>query len=93
MIASDPSERKHKGNPQSAAAHKKIQHSKEETYRKILGVMAARGPCTGKAIARALGYGDAYHKLSGRLSELKQLQRIRETGRQSEGCAVLVVNL
>lgn len=93
-IAVDPCERKHKGNPESVEAHKRVRHTKEETYRAILDYVRSVGGATSKEIARALGYGEAINKISGRLSELKSgpHQRLKKSGVVREGSAELVIS-
>ena len=91
LIFRDPSARKHKNNPQSVAAHKRIARTKADTWKEITELIAARGEygATSKEIASALG--KPLHYLSGRMSELKQMGRIKENGQRRNGAAVLVV--
>lgn len=90
--AVDPSESRHKGNPQSVAAHEKIVRSKSQTYQKILAYVRQRGGATSKEIALGLGYGAGVNKISGRLSELRYSNppRLKDSGLRRGGAAVLV---
>lgn len=91
VIQNDPSARKHRNNPQSVAAHKKIVHTKQDTWKEITDLIAARGEygATSKEIAAA--QGKLLHAISGRLAELKQMKWIKENGQRRDGAAVLVV--
>lgn len=91
VVARDPSERKHKGSETSVAAHRKIEGTKEVTYQKILTLVKARGEfgASSKEIAYALG--KQLHAISGRLSEMRAMGKLRDSGLRREGAAVLVV--
>ena len=84
----DPSENRHLGNPQSVAAHARVIHTKEETYKRIMEVLNTRGPSTSKEIAAALNI-QSLNCISGRFSEMKQLCWIEETGVKRRGAAEL----
>jgi len=86
----DPCERKHKGNAQSIEAHKRVLHSKQETYKRIMALISSRGEfgATSKEIAYA--FGVELNTISGRFSELKAMRWLRESGERREGAAVLV---
>lgn len=90
-IAVDPCERKHKGNPQSVAAHEKVVSTKQETYKKLMAIIKARGPygATSKELAAAIG--KPLHCVSGRLSETKAMGWIKENGERRNGAAVLIL--
>jgi hypothetical protein len=89
-MASDPCANRHKGNPQSEAAHKRIVHTKQDTYKRITDLLRARGPygATSKEIAAA--FGVQLNTISGRFAEMKQMKWIKETGERRNGAAVLV---
>jgi hypothetical protein len=91
LIFRDPSQRKHRGNPQSVAAHKRVAHTKADTWKQITELIAARKEygATSKEVAGALG--KPLHFLSGRLSELKQMGWIKENGQRRDNAAVLVI--
>ena len=91
LIFRDPSARKHGGNPQSVAAHKRVIHTKQDTYRKIMELLTARGSygATSKEIAAA--FGVELNTISGRFSELKAMNWIKENGQRRDNAAVLVV--
>lgn len=86
---SDITRNRHRDNPQSNAAHERIVHTKEDTYKRILKYVDSVGRATSKEIAAALGYGKEMHRISGRLSELKAMNRLRGTGESREGAEVL----
>jgi DNA-binding MarR family transcriptional regulator len=90
VVASDPCARKSRGNKLSAEAHEKIKHGKEEKYKAILALLRSQGGMTSKEIAAA--FGTALHKVSPRLSELKQMKWIEPTGESRDGAAVLISN-
>lgn len=85
----DPSARKHHNNPQSVAAHDRVKRTKEETYKKIMALLNARGEygATSKEIAAA--FGVELNTISGRFSELKAMGWIEENGSRRDGAAVL----
>lgn len=83
----DPCENRHKGNPQSVAAHVQILHTKEESYRRIMEVLHVQGPSTSKEIAAALN--KQLNCVSPRLSEMKTLDWLREMGERRDSAAVL----
>lgn len=91
VIARDPSERKHKGAETSVAAYRKVEGAKEVTYQKILTLVKARGEfgATSKEIAYALG--KQLHAISGRLSEMRAMKWLKDSGMRRDGAAVLVV--
>lgn len=85
----DPSARKHKNNPQSRAAHKKVVPTKEVMWQLIMGFADSRGEygITLHEVAGALG--KEKNEISGRLSELKMKGWLHETGAKRNGAAVL----
>jgi hypothetical protein len=85
----DPCERKHRGNELSKAAHKKIVHTKAETYQRILNYVRATGGATGKEIAA--GLGKQFNAVSGRFSELKAMNKLKDSGARRDGSAVLIL--
>lgn len=87
----DPCANRHKGNPQSVDAHKRVVHSKQETYKRIMDLLKARGGfgATSKEIAGA--FGVELNTISGRFSELKAMRWIKESGEKRNGAAVLVI--
>lgn len=90
-ISRDPCARKHGGNEMSKLAHSKVVHSKQETYKRIMTLLRARGEygCTSKEIAAAMG--KQLNCISGRFAEMKQMGWIKENGERRNGAAVLVI--
>lgn len=80
VIARDPSERKHKGSPESVAAHARVLPTKEAAMKKVLDYVKEHPRSTVHEIAFALGYGKAINRVSGRISDLKALNRLRKVG-------------
>jgi hypothetical protein len=70
---------KHGGNSESAAAYKKLSNSIPGIHRAILDLLhrASPEPMTAKEIAGAMG--KPLHANSGRVTELKQLGKLRAT--------------
>lgn len=91
-LAADVTRRKHKDNPQSNEAFEKVKHTKEDTYKKIMDLLAGRGSfgATSKEIAAA--FGVQLNCLSGRCSELLAMSWIRRNGEKRDGASVLVIN-
>ena len=89
VMNTDPSRNRSRGNPNSKKAHDKVVHSKEDTYKRIIEFISSVGNATSKEIAA--GLKKPLHTLSGRLSELKALNRLRGTGKSRQGAEILVL--
>lgn len=91
VIERDVCERRHRGNPQSVEAHKKVVHTKQETYKKIMDLVRAREEfgATSKEVAYAMG--KQLNCISGRFSELRAMGWLKDSGIRRNGAAVLVV--
>ena len=85
-LFTDITRNRHKGNAESRDAHKRIVHRKAGDQQKILDYLKTH-EATSKEIARDLGMG--YTTVSARLSELKVMFLIEQTGERREGAAVL----
>lgn len=87
----DPCANRHKGNPQSVEVHKRVVHTKQETYKRIMDLLRARGEygCTSKEIAAAMG--KQLNCISGRCSELRAMKWVKDSGARREGAAVLIL--
>lgn len=81
--------RRHRGNSHSAAANRKLQPYKPNARERIYAMIATSGQCgmTLREIASAMN--KLPHQISGRLSELKVIRRIRQIG-ERDGFAVYV---
>lgn len=90
-LAVDPCERKHGGSPTSIEAHKRVVYTKEEVYKRTTALLKARGTygATSKEIAAA--FGVELNTVSGRFSEMKSMNWIKENGERRNGAAVLIV--
>lgn len=86
---------RHRGNAQSEAANKKVDKSKGKyLVLKYLTKVGAKGGTTDEACAF---YGKQSNELSGRFTELKEQERIIETGerrktRTGSMAAVCIIN-
>jgi len=82
----DICERKHGGNAESIAANPS-QFAKRQAHERILAILQMCNR-TGQEVANVLGV--PYHKISGRISELRhKLRLIEPTGERRDGGAVL----
>lgn len=82
----DITRNRHRGNPESEAAHDSIVLYKSESQLRVLEVLRRKG-ATSKELSRSLSMG--YTTVSARLSELKKLGEIEPTGEKRERAAVL----
>jgi len=89
-MKTDPTKNKHGGNAQSNAA---FEHGKTRFARMRLYVLCeitkSDGGATCKDIANAMERG--MNAISGRITELKRMGKIKQIGRR-DGCAVYVVS-
>lgn len=88
----DPCERKHGGNNQSADAHARIVHTKQDSYKRIMDLLRARGSYGATSKEAAAAMGKPLHCISGRLAEMKQMKWIKESGERRNGAAVLILS-
>ena len=79
---------RHRNSPTSNDAYKKIKHSKQDWWDKIVA-FGVRGGFTSKEFADA--HGKQLNEISGRISEAKAMDLIVETKDRRDGCAVLRV--
>jgi hypothetical protein len=81
---------RHRGNPESTAAHESIKWKKAAARQIILRIIKEAGShgITAKGIGRILGL--PLNCFSGRCTELCAAGQIKRTGRRDEGCAVWV---
>ncbi len=78
--------KRHKGNAASKAANPRAA-SKQQTHEQILAIFRRKGNQTSKDIAQMLN--KPLNAISGRLSELKLLGKIRGTGERRDGSEIL----
>lgn len=71
-------------NPQSKAANPS-RGSKRAMYDWILATLKQHGPLTGAELSRVMGI--PFHRVSGRLTEMRGLGMIRRTGTVRDGGA------
>jgi DNA-binding HxlR family transcriptional regulator len=76
---------RHRGNPESVAAHDVIQNWKEFDRSILMDYLRRRGPKTSKELSN--GTGIKYTSVSARLSELKADGWVVKTGLRREGAA------
>lgn len=88
----DVTQSRHKGNQKSVAANLRV-HPHKASVRERIRIFVCgcdwRG-ATVKEIAKAFGYGESINRISGRITELKLTGEVFDSGREREGCAVLV---
>jgi predicted HTH transcriptional regulator len=91
MIAIDYDicERKSARSATSFDAHEKIKGSKEKKREQILAWAQGFGDFTLRDVCAAFDVQP--NQISGRLSELKRLGRLKDTGYRRDGCAILQV--
>jgi predicted HTH transcriptional regulator len=91
MIATDYDicERKSARSETSFHAHELIKGSKETKREQILAWAQGFGEFTLRDVCAAFDVQP--NQISGRLSELKRLGRLKETGYRRDGCAILRV--
>jgi hypothetical protein len=90
-IPEDICETKHGGNTASVAAHEKTRHTKLMMYEELTELFRAHGDLTSKQVVE-LYYGNRNHNrnaTSPRLSEMKAMGWLEETGQILDGCHVL----
>jgi erythromycin esterase-like protein len=90
-MKTDITKNKHGGNAQSNAAFEKIEHRITERHKDILwamGIMFGKGWTVKDA---AQWYHTTPNVVSGRITELKRMGKIKQIGRR-DGCAVYVLN-
>jgi FixJ family two-component response regulator len=87
----DITKNKHGGNAQSNAAFSKLYANLTTRQQQVLGSIAIKGSMgrTCKEIAERHGCG--MNAISGRITELKAMGKIKQIGRR-DGCAVYVVS-
>lgn len=87
----DVCERKHGGNANSVEANRRSAGNRKEQRNAVFRAICEAGSngLTCKELSAAWGVG--MNRISGRFSELKLVELIRESGRR-DGCAVLVTN-
>ena len=73
---------RHRGNAASRAANRRV--AKSEDRELVLGIIKSKGITYSKEIAAIME--KPLHTISGRLSELKALGLIEDTGERVEGC-------
>ena len=92
----DPTVTRHKGNPQSEAAHEAVRLAKRNQHRRILDELARVGSRGSTCQELSYRLGMAYTSISARLSELKRSGDVLENGEKratSSYCMAAVVVL
>lgn len=78
---------KHKGNKESVEANKRVAPKKAPARQLVHDTLRQRGPMTCKEVARLLG--KPMHWISGRITELKGMSLVEETGAVRDGGRVV----
>jgi hypothetical protein len=89
LFDGDITRNKHRGNPESDDAFKKIEPARLGMQRRVMAVCAANalfGTTLKEIVAKS---GLPIQTVSGRLAELKAAGMLEKTGERREGCAVL----
>lgn len=92
--STDITARKHGGNPESAAAHRKIAESKAESRNRVLAFAVSRGALGITTDEVAEHFNVPPNAVSGRISELKVLGKLIPTDRRRptrSGCSARVL--
>jgi hypothetical protein len=86
----DVCENRHRNSPESIDAFEKVKHSKQAVYGRIMFLAQQRGErgVTSHEVAGALGR--PLNCISGRLSELRMMGKLRKSGERRNGAAVLI---
>lgn len=87
----DICESRHRGSPESVAAHEKVINQKRESYERIMKIYRARRAygATSHEISGATGM--PLQTVSARLSELRHvLGWLKKSGERRNGAAVLI---
>jgi hypothetical protein len=88
MLTTDITANRHKNNPESIDANKRIEPTKADWRKRIaLYMNCVGGDWTLKELCRA--FDKSPNEISGRLSEMKASGILEPTGERREGCAVL----
>ena len=88
-MKTDPTKNKHGGNAQSNAAFEKIEETLTHRQNAVLGIIRDCVNATSKDVAYWLC--SPLNAISGRITELKAMGKIKQIGRR-DGCAVYVVS-
>jgi hypothetical protein len=88
-MKTDITKNKHGGNAQSNAAFKKIEETLTHRQNAVLGIIRDCVRATSKDVAYWLC--SPLNAISGRITELKAMGKIKQIGRR-DGCAVWAIN-
>ena len=86
----DITENRHKGSPESRDAFDRIKHGKREMYDRIMFLAQQRKEYGITVHDVSHQFGKTPNEVSGRLSELKMMGKLRKSGLRRNGAAVLV---
>jgi len=86
----DVCQSRHGGSPESADAHARIVHSKEEKHQRIMKLVRSRGDYGITVHELAGAWGTTPNCVSGRLSELVQRGKLKKSGERRNHAAILV---
>jgi hypothetical protein len=87
----DVCENKHGGSAESEAAFEKVVRDKQQMYERIITLVTARGDYGVTVHEVAGAFGKTPNCVSGRLTELRMLGRLKKNGERRHGAAVLVL--
>lgn len=87
----DICEARHKGSPESQDAFEKVKHTKQLMYDKIM-YLAQQRKDFGVTVHEVAGaFGKTPNAVSGRLSELRMMGKLKKSGERRNGAAVLQI--
>lgn len=88
----DICEARHRGSPESQSAFERVKHTKRDMYDRILRLAQARKDYGITVHELAAACGKTPNCVSGRLSELRMMGKLKKSGQRRNGAAVLILN-
>jgi hypothetical protein len=86
----DVCENRHKGSPESQDAFDRVKHGKQFMYDRIMNLAQARRDYGITVHEVSSAFGKTPNAVSGRLSELRMMGKLRKSGERRNGAAVLI---
>lgn len=87
----DITENRHKGSPESQEAFERVKHGKQQMYDRILNLAQARKDYGLTVHELSAAIGKPVNCISGRLSELRMIGKLKKSGVRRNGAAVLQI--
>ncbi len=86
----DVCENRHRNSPESQSAFEKVKHGKQLMYQRIMYLAQQRKEYGITVHEVSHQFGKTPNEVSGRLSELKMLGKLKKSGERRNGAAVLI---